>query len=160
MRVLKNCLYIANSKLQNMERSFLAKRMLSFAFEEKVYATISQFKQEEKQLRGLNDSMVTLENIEQVSASSFERTQVLWFFAQWCGHCRVMHEEWENAVASGKDVADWHKVDCASDGLSLARQMGVNSFPTIIYMVDGNTEKYDGERKSEHFVQKATTAHP
>ena len=102
-----------------------------------------------------SDSLVNESNIDAITNASHRKVQVLWFFAEWCGHCRNMHDEWEKASMHGTLYADWHKVDCANDGISLANAMSVKSFPTLVYIVKGNAEHYHGERNSEKFISFA-----
>lgn len=137
-----------------MSQRALAKHMVAYAFPEVLLL------KENETIVSNGDSIVTLDNVDAVTKASYAQVQVLWFFAQWCGHCREMHAEWEKAVELGSDYANWHKVDCAGSGLTLAHSMEVKSFPTVIYLKMGDAQDYQGDRKAEAFVdfaQKLTT---
>lgn len=135
----------------------LAKEMVAFAFPE-VKGT-QQLLDESSSMVSDEDSLVTLDNIHLVTQASRGKTQVLWFFAEWCGHCRQMHNQWESAVQNGQVHADWHKVDCASSGMQLAHQMSVQSFPSLIYLRHGEPHAYQGERQADNFIEFARTLH-
>lgn len=130
----------------------LAKEMVAFAFPD---VTVTQMREKSSGMVNDEDSLVTLDNIHAVTEASNGKTQVLWFFAEWCGHCREMHDQWELAVQQGQVHADWHKVDCAASGMQLAHQMSVQSFPSLIYLRHGEPHSYHGERQAPHFIEFA-----
>jgi len=130
----------------------LAKEMVAFAFPDMAEM---QMRKESSNMINDEDSLVTLDNIHVVTQASSSKTQVLWFFAEWCGHCRQMHGQWESAVQKGQPHADWHKVDCAGSGMQLAHQMSVQSFPSLIYLRHGEPHSYQGERQTDHFIEFA-----
>tara|TARA_B110000046_G_scaffold158320_1_gene170224 strand:- start:1807 stop:2133 length:327 start_codon:yes stop_codon:yes gene_type:complete len=101
------------------------------------------------------DILVTRDSYDAVLNESYAKTQVLWFFASWCGHCQDMHAEWEKATRIGRLDATWHKVDCSGAGLPLAHHMRVQSFPTIVYLKAGQADEYKGEREASAFVDAA-----
>ena len=79
--------------------------------------------------------------------ASHGKPQIMWFHANWCGHCVRMKEAWQEASDSSKDVAEWHAIDCTDDR-TMAVEMQVTSFPTIIKFTKGRRVEYDGERSS------------
>lgn len=98
-----------------------------------------------------------LSDLERVKARSHTKTQMLWFYADWCGHCHAMKDEWQKATVIGHDVAEWHVVDCANEGAALARRLDVTSFPTIKSCAKGVLQQYTGRRTSGDFISFART---
>ena len=135
----------ASEKATMAATSDLAKEMLSF------------FEDTSSKLTGAKDSFVTLDDKDAVINASNEKVQVLWFFAEWCGHCQNMRAEWETAVtkAAKTGTATWHKVDCAAAGLTFAHDMEVQSFPTIMFVNKGKFEQYTGAREADALVEFA-----
>ena len=80
-----------------------------------------------------------------LNRASHTKPQIMWFHARWCGHCVRMEEAWQEA--SDSDVAEWHAIDCTDDR-TMAVDMQVTSFPTIIKFTRGRRVEYDGERSS------------
>jgi protein disulfide-isomerase A6 len=54
------------------------------------------------------------------------------FYAPWCGHCKALEPEWNQAAADLKGKVRFAKVD-ATENESLARRFGVQGYPTIKY---------------------------
>ena len=95
-------------------------------------------------------------SIVQVREDSHIRTQVLWFFAEWCGHCVKMKAAWEKAHQSASHLADWHVVDAANSGKQLTNLMGVRSFPAVKRIRTNIVEDFDGNRTPEGLIAFAT----
>ena len=57
------------------------------------------------------------------------------FFATWCGPCKMLSPVLED-LASDRDSIDIVKVDI-DESMSLARQYGIMSVPTLVLMKDG-----------------------
>lgn len=75
-------------------------------------------------------------------------SEVVLFFAPWCGHCKNMMPEWDSLGSSIGNTTVM-KVN-ADENSDLVSQNGVQGFPTIIYfgngMSNGNGEVYEGGR--------------
>ena len=54
------------------------------------------------------------------------------FYAPWCGHCKALEPEWNQAAADLKGKVRFAKVG-ATENESLARRFGVQGYPTIKY---------------------------
>ncbi len=95
-------------------------------------------------------------SIVQVREDSNTRTQILWFFAEWCGHCVKMKSAWEKAHQSASHLADWHVIDAANSGKQLTSAMGVRSFPSVKRIRTKIVEDFDGHRTAEGLIAFAT----
>jgi len=68
------------------------------------------------------------------------------FYAPWCGHCMSLAPEWASAASILKGDVPLAKVD-ATIHAELAQKFGVQSYPTILFFIDGIPKPYTGERE-------------
>ena len=94
---------------------------------------------------------LTLASFSSVMLQSNERTQMVWFYADWCGHCHKMKAAWEDAQRRG-GAHDWHVVDCAKEGASLAEKMEVRSFPAVKRVRMSQIEHFQGDRTADGLI--------
>lgn len=78
------------------------------------------------------------------------------FFAPWCGHCKRLQPEWENASGKLKGAVNLGKVNC-DEQQSLCQQFGVRGYPTIKFFKPGSTgpssaEEYQGPREEAGII--------
>ena len=80
--------------------------------------------------------------------------KLVWFYADWCGHCKSMQSEWDKASknVNGKMV----KVNLGdgenADVKKISDTYGIQSFPTILLLENGQKkEEYSGQRKASDF---------
>ncbi|KAH9574201.1 hypothetical protein CY35_01G044200 [Sphagnum magellanicum] len=73
------------------------------------------------------------------------------FYAPWCGHCQSLAPEWASAASILKGDVPLAKVD-ATVHAELAKEFGVQSYPTILFFIDGVPKRYTGERASDGIV--------
>jgi protein disulfide-isomerase A1 len=66
-------------------------------------------------------------------------------YAPWCGHCQSLAPEWASAASILKGYVTVAKVD-ATVHAELAKEFGVESYPTILFFIDGVPKRYTGER--------------
>lgn len=74
-------------------------------------------------------------------------------FAPWCGHCKALAPEYEDAATQlkDKDIA-LAKVDCTAEQ-DLCQSYGVEGYPTLkIFRGTENISPYAGPRKAESIV--------
>jgi protein disulfide-isomerase A6 len=83
------------------------------------------------------------------------------FIAPWCGHCKALHGEWESAAAKLDGTGAVLGTVDATVEESLAREYGVQGFPTIKVFPGGkgksarSASDYQGGREEEQIVQYA-----
>jgi thiol-disulfide isomerase/thioredoxin len=84
-----------------------------------------------------------------------KEAQVLFFFADWCPHCKKAKPEWEqfkeeydNKVINEYSIS-CQQVDCTDDKdqktAALIKQYRIESYPTIIMLVGENRIDYDAK---------------
>lgn len=97
-------------------------------------------------------------NISDESSQYYEtssrKTQMLWFHADWCGHCRNMKDEWMKAANNGKRFAEWHAINCDEPN-RLAKEMNIRSFPTIKRIKNRQLTDFTGSRTESELIQFA-----
>ena len=84
--------------------------------------------------------------------------KLVWFYAPWCGHCKSMHKDWDNAAAEVNlgdntmikvDVGDQNN----KEHTRINKQFGVNGYPTILLLNNGKKEReYNGGRTHNDFI--------
>lgn len=80
-------------------------------------------------------------------SQTYKGDWLLVLYAPWCGHCRklepLLPQISSRVGARGTRVA---KVN-ADDEAAVQVQFGVNGFPTILHLHDGEVREYDGQRE-------------
>ena len=95
------------------------------------------------------------------SASSFDSDvsdgqKLVWFYADWCGHCKNMHTDWDRAASqmNGDDVK-MVKVNCGNPKdkahQSITRKYDISGYPTIMLLENGEpiSEYKDGRTEQD-----------
>ena len=71
------------------------------------------------------------------------------FFAPWCGHCKALAPEYEEAATTLKEKdIPLVKVDCTEE-VDLCKEQGVEGYPTVkVFRGPDNVSPYSGARKA------------
>lgn len=86
------------------------------------------------------------------------------FYAPWCGHCKKLAPEFDEAALALKEVGvKLAKVDCTADeNKDLCARFGITGYPTLkIFRRNGSETVYDGPRDAQGiitFLTKQTQA--
>ena len=72
------------------------------------------------------------------------------FFAPWCGHCKKLAPEYDEAAATLKEKnIPLVKVDCTAEA-DLCKDYGVEGYPTVkVFRGPENIKPYPGARKAD-----------
>ncbi|KAL8982191.1 MAG: hypothetical protein Q9177_005345 [Variospora cf. flavescens] len=79
------------------------------------------------------------------------------FFAPWCGHCKALAPEYEEAATTLKEKdIPLVKVDCTEEA-DLCKDYGVEGYPTVkLFRGPDNHSPYSGQRKAPAIISYMT----
>lgn len=103
----------------------------------------------------------SIENMDDIANENRRKSdaEIIFFFADWCPHCKRAKPEWDNFKNSfdGKTVGFYDlkctDVDCTEGENPLIQEYGVDGYPTVILKKDGKRIDYDA-RISEENLKK------
>ena len=83
-------------------------------------------------------------------------TKLVLFYADWCGHCKKVKPNWENAAktVNTSDNKKMIMVNCGEgtdDDQKIMKKYNVDGYPTIIKFVNGTPSLYRGDRDADSF---------
>lgn len=72
------------------------------------------------------------------------------YYANWCGHCKVLKPTWEKLIESDKykDKIEFEEVEADENPEKIAREQ-IQGFPTIKITKNNETTEYEGNRTIE-----------
>jgi len=129
----------------------------------KVVQARHKKKKSSKKSSSSNSSKSSNSDVVQLTGTTFYEevrdSKDLWlveFYAPWCGHCKALEPEWEEAATQLKGMARVAKVD-ATEEQALAGDHDVTGYPSIkVYKPKSTTfEDYQGERKADAIIDFA-----
>jgi thiol-disulfide isomerase/thioredoxin len=105
----------------------------------------------------------TIENHESADLANDNRrisdSEILFFSADWCPHCKTAKPEWNNFKSSfnEKNIGFYKltciDVDCTEGENPLIQEYSVDGYPTIILKKDGKRIDYDARITEENLKQ-------
>jgi thiol-disulfide isomerase/thioredoxin len=107
-------------------------------------------------------------NSEQVpvNGSSSNKAELLFFYADWCPHCKAakpiwndLKSEYENKPINGYQII-FTEVDCSEETAEvekLMNQYSVEGYPTIKLIKDGQVIEYDAKPSKETLTKFLNT---
>ena len=80
---------------------------------------------------------------------------IIWFYADWCGHCKNMEEEWSHFEKNCRKNNNVNVARVRDDSINqLSNTPEINGFPTInLYNNGKSIEQYSGERNNEALME-------
>ena len=100
------------------------------------------------------------------SSSGNKEAEMLFFYADWCPHCKTakpiwneIKQEYENKSINGYNIV-FTDVNCTTDGPEVDRLMDqykVEGFPTIKLLKDGQVVEYDAKPSKDTLNQFLNT---
>ena len=95
--------------------------------------------------------VVNNNNLNKFNNSCNKGVWLVWFFADWCGHCRVMNDDWNSLVNNNVHGIKYARVrDDFNSSTNLNSQPNIQGYPTIILYKDGEQHSmHTGLRNEE-----------
>ena len=94
-----------------------------------------------------------------MTAAIRDNADLLLVFAPWCGHCKALAPEYEEAATSLKEKdIQLAKVDCTEEA-DLCKEYGVEGYPTLkVFRGPDSITPYNGQRKAMAYVLRCPSA--
>lgn len=94
---------------------------------------------------------LTDSNFDELTATG---AWLLDFYAPWCGHCKKLAPILDEAAEEIGGKLNFGKIDCTVEKV-LQSKFAIKSYPTLIFMRDGEHRPYRGERERDSFLEFA-----
>jgi len=110
-----------------------------------------------------------VENAEHVTTNSSgkEPVNIMFFYANWCPHCKTSKPVWEevsseytNKIINGYRLT-FSGIDCTEKNKDTSKMLdayGVDGYPTIKMIKDGQTIDFDASVTKDNLLQFLNTA--
>lgn len=92
-------------------------------------------------------------DLDPVIEKSHSKNQLVWFYAQWCGHCKKMIPLWNDLKSY--DHFDCHAIDC-DQSMEYVRKYDIKSFPTLASFKKGEHKVFEGVREKDTILEFIT----
>jgi thiol-disulfide isomerase/thioredoxin len=96
--------------------------------------------------------------LDEVSSASSKQAELLFFYADWCPHCKAakpiwndIKSEFQNKTVNGYNVL-FTEINCTSENAETEQMMNkynIEGFPTIKLLKDGQIIEYDAKPTKE-----------
>lgn len=106
------------------------------------------------------------DNSAQGQGSSGKNAELLFFFADWCPHCKAakpiwneLKTEYENKTINGYHVV-FTEIDCSNETAEVEQMMNkynIEGYPTIKLLKDGQVVEYDAKPSKATLTQFLNT---
>jgi thiol-disulfide isomerase/thioredoxin len=85
--------------------------------------------------------------MKEVLNDSHNKVWLLWFYAPWCEHCKVLAPKYEQAAHQVKGLR-FAKIDGTwGPSKGIATRYGVSGYPSIKWIRDGHVRPYRGSQE-------------
>jgi thiol-disulfide isomerase/thioredoxin len=100
------------------------------------------------------------------NSSSNKQAELLFFYADWCPHCKTAKPIWNDLKSEyqNKTINGYHiiftEINCANESAETEKMMdkySVEGFPTIKLIKDGQVIEYDAKPSKDTLVQFLNT---
>jgi len=93
---------------------------------------------------------LSLKNKKSMSGGGDEKTQIILFKADWCGHCKQFKPLWEKISKMYENKFNFITYDADSQK-KYFEEYKVDAFPTVLVKTNNNILPYEGDRSFEEF---------
>lgn len=102
----------------------------------------------------MNINVDNLQSLKKLNTNLKNKDFALWFYANWCGHCKDMEDEWNNLEKECKNKYNVARVrDDMKDQVLGGIGENVMGFPKIIMVSKGQTVgEHEGTRTSKDIM--------
>lgn len=80
--------------------------------------------------------------------------QVIKFYADWCGPCRIYGPTFERVKQDLKDIIEFREINVEQDEENLSGEYKVKGIPTTILLEDGEVVKSQSGRMGEQQLKE------